>query len=95
MKNSDPAARGRGLGRELIRTAARAGFEATDLPVMTLGVYAHNTSARYVYESLGFRETGRVRSAEVDGRPWHALEMELPRHDPTEPIPNPGSQNTA
>ena len=83
----DPAIRGRGLGRELIETAVRAGFEATDLPVMTLGVYAHNPSARHTYENLGFRETGRVRRTEVDGRPWHALEMKLPRHDPADRPP--------
>lgn len=75
----DPPARGRGLGRELISAAVRTGFETTELPVMKLGVYAHNVSARRVYESLGFRETGRVRSTEVDGQPWHAVEMERPR----------------
>ena len=75
----DPAARGRGLGRELISTAVRTGFEITDLPAMKLGVYAHNTAARGVYESLGFQETGRVSSTEVGGRQWHALEMELSR----------------
>lgn len=82
------------MGRELIKTAVRTAFETTDLPAMTLGVYAHNTSARHMYESIGFRETGRVRSTEVDGRPWHALEMELPRHDPTGTIPQLGPQNT-
>ena len=75
----DPAARGRGMGHELIRTAVRTGFETTELPAMKLGVYAHNVSARRVYESLGFRETGRVRSTEVDGQPWYAVEMERPR----------------
>ena len=75
----DPDARGRGLGRELIGTAVRTGFEVTGLPVMNLGVYAHNVSARRVYESLGFQETGRVRSTEVGGQPWHALEMQRRR----------------
>ena len=89
----DPAVRGRGLGRELIKTAVRTGFDTTDLSTMTLGVYGHNTSARHVYESIGFRETGRVHSTKVDSQPWHALEMELPRHDPAGPIPNPGPQN--
>jgi RimJ/RimL family protein N-acetyltransferase len=75
----DPAARGRGLGRDLISTAVRTGFGITELPAMKLGVYAHNVSARGVYEDLGFRETGRVRSTEVNGQPWHAVEMERPR----------------
>ena len=77
----DPAVRGRGLGRELISTAVRTGFEITKLPTMKLGVYAHNVPARRVYESLGFQETGRVRSTEVDGQPWHAVEMKRPRPD--------------
>ena len=75
----DPAARGRGLGRELISAAVRTGFEITELPTMKLGVYAHNASARRVYEDLGFQETGRVSSTLVDGQPWHAVEMERPR----------------
>lgn len=75
----DPAARGCGLGRELISAAVRTGFEITELPAMKLGVYAHNVSVRRVYESLGFRETGRVRSTEVNGQPWHAVEMERQR----------------
>ncbi|NVC25039.1 GNAT family N-acetyltransferase [Kocuria salina] len=75
----DPAARGRGWGRELISTAVRTGFETTELPTMKLGVYAHNISARRVYEDLGFQKTGRVRSTEVNGQPWHAMEMERPR----------------
>lgn len=91
----DPAFRGRGLGRELVRTTVRTGFETTDLPAMMLGVYAHNTSARGVYESLGFRETGRVRSTEMDRQLWHILEMTLPRHNPIEPTPDSDSQDTA
>ena len=75
----DPTARGRGLGRDLITAAVRVGFAATELPAMRLGVYAHNVSARRVYESLGFQTTGRVRSTEVSGKPWHAVEMERPR----------------
>lgn len=75
----DPAARGRGLGRALISTAVRSGFAITELPAMRLGVSAHNVSARRVYKSLEFRQTGRVRSIEVDDRFWHAVEMERAR----------------
>lgn len=72
----DPAARGRGLGRELINTAVRTGFEIMEVPAMKLGVYSHNVSARRVHEDLGFQMTGQVRSTEVNGQPWHAVEME-------------------
>lgn len=46
---------------------------------MKLGVHSHNIPARREYEILGFRETGRVRSTEVNGQPWRAVEMERPR----------------
>ena len=59
---------------------------------MTLGVYAHNAPARHMYESLGFRETGEVRSIEVEDQQWHALEMQLARHDLVESAPHPGNQ---
>ncbi len=88
----DPVVRGNGLGRELVTAAVRAGFESSSLPVMTLGVYSHNAPARHMYENLGFRETGQVRSIEVEGQQWHALEMQLDRHDLIESTPHPGNQ---
>lgn len=88
----DPVERGNGLGGELITAAVRAGFESTGLPVVTLGVYSHNAPARHMYESLGFREMGRVRSVEVGDQQWHALEMQFARYDLIESTPHPGNQ---
>lgn len=75
----DPGLRGRGLGKELTETVVRAGFEATELPVMKLGVYAHNARARDVYKTLGFEETGLVLDTEIGSEIWQALEMERHR----------------
>ncbi|MGQ1799005.1 GNAT family N-acetyltransferase [Kocuria oceani] len=75
----DPALRGHGLGRGFVTAAVHEAFRISDLPVLTLGVYANNAAARRLYGTLGFRETGLVRDTKVDGHIWHALEMERPR----------------
>ena len=75
----DPALRGDGLGRRFVTAAIAEAFRISALPVLTLGVYAHNTAARRLYGSLGFRETGAVRDTRVGERTWHALEMARPR----------------
>ncbi|MGQ1838362.1 GNAT family N-acetyltransferase [Kocuria turfanensis] len=75
----DPARRGHGLGRRFVTAAVHEAFRISDLPVLTLGVYAHNAVARRLYGSLGFRETGLVRDTRVGEHIWHVLEMERPR----------------
>lgn len=75
----DPALRGHGLGRRFVTAAVQESFRISDLPVLTLGVYAHNAAARRLYGSLGFRETGPVRDTRVGEHIWHVLEMERPR----------------
>jgi ribosomal protein S18 acetylase RimI-like enzyme len=56
---TDPEVRGRGLGRrlttELVEHARQAGMET-----LTLGVRGNNYGAIELYESLGFREWGRL-----------------------------------
>lgn len=74
----DPQRRGQSLGRELVQHTTRAGFRLTGLPTMKLHVYAHNTPARCLYASLGFKETG-VRFRVDDNQ--DALEMEVCRSE--------------
>ena len=50
-----PAARGRGLGRELCRHLMGEAVRATGARVVTLRVYRDNTVAQALYTSLGFR----------------------------------------
>ena len=60
-----PAFRGRGLGRAVYRRflpVFAAEFGVTELK---LEVLSHNARARHLYETLGFRETGRHQGVAV------------------------------
>jgi RimJ/RimL family protein N-acetyltransferase len=74
----NPEHRGRGVGRELVEAVVRHGFQASTLPVMNLGVYAHNTAALNLYESLGFSKTGVVFHTDVDEQQWDVVGMVCP-----------------
>jgi len=52
--------RGRGWGRALLQEAIAWAQRQPGLDWMDLGVFSQNGGARYLYESTGFRETGRV-----------------------------------
>ena len=70
-----PDYRGRGYGREAISEVLRFAFGDSDeaglgLHRVGLSVMSMNTRARALYESLGFREEGRLRDAYRDGDGW-------------------------
>ncbi|MEU2718121.1 GNAT family N-acetyltransferase [Streptomyces sp. NPDC007205] len=58
---ADPAHRGRGHGRTLMLLAERQAIEA-GRPVLGLNVFAGNTPAERLYESLGYETTERSLS---------------------------------
>jgi len=60
-----PAARGRGLGTELLRAAAEHVRDA-GAGTLALEVLESNAGARRMYERLGFRTVERVLAASVD-----------------------------
>lgn len=73
-----PSARGLGLGRQvvqgLIDSAREAGFE-----IVMLGTRGNNHGAIELYESLGFRECGRMPNAiAVGNERWDDVWMYLP-----------------
>jgi ribosomal protein S18 acetylase RimI-like enzyme len=71
-----PAARNRGVGRELVTSALS--FAATKLRVrqVTLGVNAENVAAIALYERMGFTSFGREPCFMlVDGVPQDELQM--------------------
>jgi ribosomal protein S18 acetylase RimI-like enzyme len=73
-----PGARGLGLGKlvvaGLIDRAREAGIE-----IVMLGVRGNNHGAIELYESLGFREYGRMPNAiAVGNERWDAVDMYLP-----------------
>jgi GNAT superfamily N-acetyltransferase len=61
-----PSARGRGLGRELLRAAAEHVRDA-GAETLALGVLESNAGARQLYDRLGFRTVERVLAAPVAG----------------------------
>lgn len=66
-----PNYRGRGYGRDAIfqvlRWAFTQGEGGLDLHRVSLDVLALNPRAHMLYESLGFRDEGRLRDAYLDG----------------------------
>lgn len=52
----DPARRGCGLGREMIRKAVLKAFESDEVQGVHLMVFTENPRARKCYESVGFKE---------------------------------------
>lgn len=74
----NPEHRGRGVGRRFVEAVVRQGFQASTFPVMKLGVYAHNTAALNLYESLGFTRTGVVFQTTVDEEQWEVVDMARP-----------------
>jgi RimJ/RimL family protein N-acetyltransferase len=71
-----PNYRGRGYGREAIVEVLRFAFDGVDgepgphLHRVSLDVLSINPRAQALYESLGFREEGRLRDIYRDGDAW-------------------------
>jgi len=63
---TDPAHRGRGLGRAVTASLSEAALAAGATGVW-LEMYADNTAAARTYRAVGFEETGRYRSALLHG----------------------------
>ena len=66
-----PSARGRGIGKRLLRTAVE------DFGARTLDVNEQNTPARGFYEHEGFEVVGRSETDSM-GDPFPILHMKLP-----------------
>ncbi|MFD1884310.1 GNAT family N-acetyltransferase [Paenibacillus wenxiniae] len=74
----DPAARGKGYGRQMVMEGLRIGFEALGMHRITLAVYDYNEQAAGLYESCGFRKEGLLRDvALVNGQYYSAYEMAI------------------
>lgn len=67
-----PNYRGRGYGSEAIYEVLKFAFDpaGANLHRVGLDVLTINPRARMLYESLGFREEGRLRDAYRDGDGW-------------------------
>ena len=72
----DPALRGRGYGKELIRLGIEYVKENLDATRITLGVFENNDSARHCYEAAGFTEYARSEGKMPTGI-WTCAHMEM------------------
>ena len=72
----NPAYRGRGYGREMLRLAI--GYVKDNFPVsrIDLGVFENNEAARRCYEAVGFKEYSR-RECRMPIGTWNCTDMEL------------------
>ncbi len=52
----DPAQRGKGVGKELLRLALKYAFDITKADAVQLNVFSENTAAVKCYEGVGFTE---------------------------------------
>ena len=55
----DPAQRGKGYGKEMLKIAVRYAFEFTGAEKVRLCVLSANTGAKRCYEGVGFKECGK------------------------------------
>lgn len=69
---------GRGYGTDALRTACRFGFEVMNLHRIELEVLSEHTTARKLYERVGFREEGVRRDAHFKfGRYFDSVVMSV------------------
>lgn len=74
----EPAARGRGLGTELMTLLIAHAFGPLGLDTLTLNVYAFNTPAIACYERLGFiRTEEKIPAATFGTETWEVCRMQL------------------
>lgn len=73
----DPAFRGQGNGRKMLQLAIDYAKNILNAAKITLGVFTNNDSARYCYESVGFRPVGKTEIYKMPVGEWECVEMEL------------------
>lgn len=72
----DPARRGQGLGKKVIKQFISYAHSFLGVSKVTLSVYEHNMSAYRAYLAAGFYETKEKTKAHFLGEEWTGLEME-------------------
>ena len=79
----DPALRGRGLGREMLRLGMDYAFQVRGADAVTLGVFENNPRAYHCYRAAGFREVflSPTETYAVLGEAWPCREMRRDRPD--------------
>ena len=77
----DPAKRGKGLGKEMLRLGIRYAFDIYGAKRVSLGVFENNPSAYFCYKAAGFRDVvpDTQESYRVLGEDWNCRELALER----------------
>ena len=77
----DPAKRGKGLGKEMLRLGIRYAFDIYGAKRVSLGVFENNPSAYFCYKAAGFRDvvSDTQESYRVLGEDWNCRELALER----------------
>lgn len=74
----DVNSKGKGYGKEIVRSIIKIGFEELNLHRIDLGVFDFNTSAIKCYESVGFIREGVARESKIHGNEfWNLLQMSI------------------
>ena len=77
---TDPAVRGTGCGRQMVRLALACAFDLLGLSRVTLGVYDCNQAARRCYEAEGFVPADRPGFETVfHGETWRYFYLQADR----------------
>ena len=72
----DPAMRGKGYGRKMLRLAVKYAFEMTGADKVHLCVLSANTGAKRCYESVGFTESSTDEKAfTYENETWDRCHM--------------------
>ncbi|WP_086667615.1 GNAT family N-acetyltransferase [Lentzea kentuckyensis] len=83
-----PSARGLGLGKRVVQGLVDRAREA-GIEIVMLGTRGNNHGAIELYESIGFREYGRMPNAiAVGNERWDSVDMYLPLGYPKDTILN-------
>jgi len=75
----DPARRGKGYGKRMVRMAIRYAFEFLDAEQVSLGVFDNNPAAIHCYEAAGLRLNGVECDYTIQGEVWRCLDMVITR----------------
>lgn len=74
----DKNARGKGIGRQMIREILKIAFDDLHLHRVSLGVFDFNVSAISCYEKAGFVKEGLLRDSRKNGDEyWSLWEMSI------------------
>ena len=79
----DPAARGRGYGKEMIRLALEYAFEILKVNDVTIGVFENNPAAMNCYLKAGFRTPSIIEDSchEIKGETWKIAELMITKEE--------------